>query len=95
MTIRGLKFKDKRNLSYKRFIILFAVCALSSAILVIATGNISLELQSNLPANQVRQDTTDNYMTSNNTINNLTDVEVLGIKNGQLLFWNATAEKWH
>jgi len=94
MTIRGLKLKDKRHLSYKRFIILFAVCVLSSAILVITTGNILLELQSNLPTNQVGQDTTDNYMTNNNTIGNLTDVEVLGIKNGQLLFWNASAEKW-
>jgi hypothetical protein len=85
---------DKRTLTFKRFIILFAVCSLASAILVDASGNIFLKPQSNLPTNQVGQDTTDNYITSNNTIGNLTDVELLGIKNGQLLFWNATAEKW-
>jgi hypothetical protein len=92
--MRGLKLKDKRTLSFKRFIILFAVCTLSSAILVNASGNIFLKPQSNLPTNQVGQDTTGNYITSNNTIGNLTDVEVLGIKDGQLLFWNATGEKW-
>jgi hypothetical protein len=94
MTTRGPKLKEKRTLSFKRFIIIFAVCALASAILVDASGSIFLKPQSNPPTNQVGQDTTDNYITSNNTIGNLTDVEVLGIKNGQLLFWNATAEKW-
>lgn len=92
---RGTKLTEKRTLSFKRFIILFAVYFLSFSILVNAHGNIFLsESQSNLPAEPVAQDITVNDIISNNTIANLADVKVLGLINGQLLVWNATAQKW-
>ena len=86
---------EKKTLSFKRFIILFAACSLSFAILANTHGNIFLiESQSNFPAEQVTQDITVNDIISNNTLANLADVKVLGLINGQLLVWNATAEKW-
>ena len=91
----GAKLKEKRNFCFKRFIILFFLCALSFAILVDAQGNIFLiKSQSNPPADSFTQSISANYITSNNTIANLADVELLGLKNGQLLIWNATAERW-
>ena len=95
MLQEGAKLKDKRNFYFKRFIIIFFLCALSFALLVDAQGNIfPIESQSNLPADPIAQSTPANYITSNNTIANLSDVELLGLKNGQLLLWNATAERW-
>jgi hypothetical protein len=88
---------QKRKLRLNRFIVIFSICFLSFAILVNAHGNFFLtNSQTSAPTNQVADYLTANgtISQSNNTIANLADVEVLGLKNGQLLVWNATAQKW-
>jgi hypothetical protein len=88
---------QKRKPDLKRVIVIFAVCSLALAILVDSYGNILLgNSKSIAPSNSIADELAINssISSSNNTIANLDDVEVLGLSDGQLLIWNATAEKW-
>ncbi len=68
---RGTKLIGKRNLSFKRFIILFAVCFLSFDILVNAQREILLsEPHYNLAAEPIAQGIAVNDIISNDTIEN-------------------------
>ncbi len=81
----------------KRVIIIFTLCLICFTIFISSFGNIFItSSQANSPNNQVGQYLTPDEIVgqSNNTIENLGDVQILGLKNGQLLVWNDSAQKW-
>ena len=81
----------------KRVIVIFAVCLLCFTIFVNFNGNIFRTSSQINPPNSQGAENLPAYeliSQSNNTIENLADVEILGLKNGQLLVWNASEQKW-
>lgn len=74
--------EPKKTLGFTLLAITIAVSLLSSAILINADEN---NLQSNIPSNVVAEDSNNIINPNNNTIQDLRDVEVLGLADGQLL----------
>ena len=81
----------KKTLGFTLLAITIAVSLLSSAILINADEN---DLQGNIPSNVVAEDSNNIINPNNNTIQDLRDVEVLGLAGGQLLVWNTANQTW-
>jgi len=83
--------EHKKTLSFTLLAIAIAVTLLSSAILINADEN---NLQGNIAPDAVAEDSNNTINPNNNTIQDLRDVEVLGLADGQLLVWNTANQTW-
>jgi len=83
--------EHKKTLSFTLLAIAIAVTLLSSAILINADEN---NLQNNIAPDAVAEDSNNIINPNNNTIQDLHDVEVLGLADGQLLVWNTANQTW-